>query len=992
MAGLKIHIDTSASQRASAQLRKELKTLGQEALLGEKDFKKLEDRLDKGMKADKAEKTLDHLKKTIGLTRLETAKFQAGIGDYSGAFKTMAFGADGAKKSLLGLKSAIGGLLVGGAVSAGVSKSLTQFKNFETAVVDMGKVTKRSQEELRAEVMAMDPVVGSATDLMKGYYQTISAGVTDPIKSLEFLTQAAETSKASHVEQGEVVKALSKVMAGYGDEIKSVAEASDLLFTIEKEGQTSVAELVPIIGDLAAISHEVGVSQNEMAGSLALITQTSGSTAEAATKYKSILMGLYKPQSKMKELLDSLGYSSGVAMVKELGLVDALKRVKSESESSGIAISELFESSEALVGIAALGADEFGTMTEKIAAMGEGAGSTDEAFKQWQTTFAATEEVFYNTIGKFAIEFGEEMAPSMKRGMEEFAQTLEDNKSGMIEAFKGVGVAAESTISMVGGISARMANLGAGLGLAEAGVVSWMDIATATPAEMAEIVRSFDETNEATQKTTFSIGEATDGWEEYAKSVSNAALANAEISPGVLLARPKAVAPRTPAPIDSQAELGELGGGFTDVADFILGIDEAEETVMHAWRRLDRAGIATADEVIEKRKEQYETDAAAIKEGKDADIQAARDRENAYATMYRGIGRSTEKQYEFEKDLLEKQRDNYATLTKDKITADKWFTVEHEKLLRKQALASDDLYAGTEDGLKRIEDAQKSWAQVMSDTTVDTYSQMGDNFSEFLNPLKDGFLELEDLYKGVLDSMLQSTVDKVADMAAAWVVDTGLSLAGGALSAAGGAVGGAAVDWLVDSFGFWDTGAWMVKKNQIAQLHEGEMVVPADQAEDLRKQMTGEGDYEGLADEAPGGGWESVSDVTDSVVGRAVATGMAMRAAQAAAMDPSTAASAAFSGPAIGMNIVSSAIEDRMGITGGWSFGGKVVGATLGSQFGPAAAALGKLAGSLIGDMIGDMTNTRENEALRDHLEESQGYFGGRQAFEGLQGAGTSDI
>jgi len=111
------------------------------------------------------------------------------------------------------------------------------------------------------------------TDLMKGYYQVISAGVTDPIKSLETLTTASQLAKSAHINQAEAIKGLTKLMAGYEGQIKTTAEAADLLYTIEKEGQTSVLELIPVIGGLAKVSADLKVSTDEMGASLATLSK-----------------------------------------------------------------------------------------------------------------------------------------------------------------------------------------------------------------------------------------------------------------------------------------------------------------------------------------------------------------------------------------------------------------------------------------------------------------------------------------------------------------------------------------------------------------------------------------------------------------------------------------------------------------------------------------------------------------------------------------------
>ena len=141
--------------------------------------------------------------------------------------------------------------VAGAAVTAAFTKTFLDFTKYETKLVDMAKVTSEPFDQIEAKLGTLGPILGSSKDLMEGYYQVISAGVKDPVKALETLTIAAETAKAAHVEQSEVVKGITKMMAGYEGAISSASEAADLLFSIEKEGQTTVAELIPVIGGLA---------------------------------------------------------------------------------------------------------------------------------------------------------------------------------------------------------------------------------------------------------------------------------------------------------------------------------------------------------------------------------------------------------------------------------------------------------------------------------------------------------------------------------------------------------------------------------------------------------------------------------------------------------------------------------------------------------------------------------------------------------------------
>ncbi|MDD4950930.1 MAG: phage tail tape measure protein [Desulfovibrionaceae bacterium] len=310
-----------------------------------------------------------------------------------------------------------------------VKRAHDEFKKFETALVDMARVTDQPLAEIKRNIMAMPESLGSATELMQGYYQVISSGITDSAKAMKVLTVAAKASRSAHVGQAETIKALTKLMAGFSGEVASAAEASDLLFSIEKFGQTTFAELVPIIGDVASVSKQAGVSADEMGAALASLTQTAGSTGQAATQYRGILMALLKPQEKMQQILDAMGVSSGVELVRMHGLAGALQSLAAAAAAAGIPLGKLIESREALTGLGPLLETKFSGFVRVLEGMQAKVGQTEEAFKRWQETSEATEEIFRNTIGKVAVEFGAKMAPLIHEGMRKMSDWLTEHRS-----------------------------------------------------------------------------------------------------------------------------------------------------------------------------------------------------------------------------------------------------------------------------------------------------------------------------------------------------------------------------------------------------------------------------------------------------------------------------------------------------------------------------------------------------------------------------------
>lgn len=336
--------------------------------------------------------------------------------------------------AFLGLGAGALGAVGGG---LGLGEVLSQSAAYETAVTNMAKVTDRSFSQVKADVAGLSPELGSQTQLMQGYYAVMSAGVTDSTQALDLLTVASQGSKAAQVTQAQTITALTKVMAGYAGEIKTATEASDLLFSIEKQGQTTFAELVPIIGDVAAISKQASVSSDEMGAMFAAITQTAGGTSQAATQYRAVLVSLIKPQEQMRSLLNDMGYSSGEALIKQKGLAGALMAVYDASKKSGVELGRLFESSEALTALGPLLATNFARVTANMDTMQNKAGATSRAWENYKNTLAGLWDTTRNSFNDLTVGAGEMVAPGAVEGLHALNSALgivRDNLDSIADA------------------------------------------------------------------------------------------------------------------------------------------------------------------------------------------------------------------------------------------------------------------------------------------------------------------------------------------------------------------------------------------------------------------------------------------------------------------------------------------------------------------------------------------------------------------------------
>lgn len=430
------------SRNAEQALRELQRTGSNVADVLEREFDQLGTKSDAVFEAKRqsAQRAYDRIKASGTASASEIARAERGLADQLQSIDTDQYG----KRLTMAEKfrANMGTIMAAAGVAYGAfnigREAVQQAKEFETALTDLGKVGVRDLGAAKEAIMALPPEMGSATELMKGYYQTISAGVTEPKQAMDLLTTAARAAKAAHVEQGEAIEAITKMMAGYGGEIKTAAEAADLLFGIEKMGQTSVAQLVPVIGNLAAISKQAGLSQYEMGAALSATTQTAGSTEQAATQLRAILVSLLNPNKAMSEALAELGHESGRAAVEAMGFSGVLQGLAGTSTATDKGLAAMLGSVEALTGAAPLLSSEFATYNAAMTELQGNTGAADAAFKEWQGTLAATEEIWNNTVGKVMIELGNELAPIVNQTLRDMAAWINENRVEIVSFAEGL--------------------------------------------------------------------------------------------------------------------------------------------------------------------------------------------------------------------------------------------------------------------------------------------------------------------------------------------------------------------------------------------------------------------------------------------------------------------------------------------------------------------------------------------------------------------------
>jgi len=417
---------------------------------------------------------------------------------------------------------------------AGVSGSLTASLGMATkAALDYNKQlanlqtmvgnNEKRMKEWRDGIQALSADLGKSTaDLTDGAYQVVSA-FGDSSDAMDILAISAKAATAGAAETTDAINLLSAVTKGYGDTSKEAVEsASDLAFMTVKLGQTTFPELASSIGRVVPLAASLTLSQKELFAVMATATGVTGSAAEVSTQLRGVLQSLMAPTKDMTELLNSMGYESGKAMLQELGLADTLKVIKRVQEESGKPLQAYISSIEGQTLALALSGEQADAYTEKLKQMENAAGATQDAFdaqtKGVNSAGFALEQakksiiILAQQIGqKFqpAIEQVSVVVASFAKGLTEFVDEhprIVKAVGALALALGGIAAVLGTILAVSTGLPALLAGLGALSGILAVGAPLLVGLAAVAGAIML-IIKYWDNISAAVKA----------GWETIIK-------------------------------------------------------------------------------------------------------------------------------------------------------------------------------------------------------------------------------------------------------------------------------------------------------------------------------------------------------------------------------------------------------------------------------------------------------------------------------------------
>ena len=288
--------------------------------------------------------------------------------------------------------------------------------DFEDAMAKVNTIADTSDtgvslENLEKQIISLSDETGvAATEIADNVYNAISAGQKTG-DAVNFVGEATKLAVAGFAETGDALDILTTIMNAYGLEAEDVTRVSDVLISTQNLGKTTVAELSSAMGKAIPTAKANGVEIEDLAGAYAVMTSNGIATAETTTYLNSMMNELGKQGSSVQKAFakGTEGIKKGGLTMKEamdsgMSLTDILGVLDTEAQKSGTTIANLFGSAEAGKAANVLW-DNADKLNDAVAAMGDSAGATDEAFAKMDTT-SRQAQIALNQLKNSAIDLG----------------------------------------------------------------------------------------------------------------------------------------------------------------------------------------------------------------------------------------------------------------------------------------------------------------------------------------------------------------------------------------------------------------------------------------------------------------------------------------------------------------------------------------------------------------------------------------------------------
>lgn len=221
------------------------------------------------------------------------------------------------------------------------------------------------------------------------------------------------------------VTGINKILENYPGLKGNAALAANILNAAQRSGSTNVEQLASSLPDVLGIASSQGISAEDAAATVAVLSKSLGSTAQATTATRGLILALTQPEKGARAALRQVGIDPTPQAVGKVGWIKQLEKLGAILERRPDLAKVLVPNTEGLSGAAKL---DKGTIAkiQQVAAEARADYETglglQQSFERVQQSTSAEMAKTKEAMNELSGTIGAEVVPSLRV----FAQYLRD--------------------------------------------------------------------------------------------------------------------------------------------------------------------------------------------------------------------------------------------------------------------------------------------------------------------------------------------------------------------------------------------------------------------------------------------------------------------------------------------------------------------------------------------------------------------------------------
>ena len=313
----------------------------------------------------------------------------------------------------------------------------------------------------------------SATQSANAMSELASAGFTTT-EIMSAMPGLLDLAASGNIGLAEAANIASSTLRGFGLEASQSSHVSDVLAEAAARTNAGITDMGMAMGYIAPVASAMGVSIEETAAAVGLLSNAGIQGSKAGTVLRSALSSLAKPSKEASELMANLGFNAYDTNGKMIPLNKIIANL--QKSMSGLtdkqkqnALVTIF-GQEALSGMLALiaaGPDELNNLTNGFENCD---GSAKKMADTMQNNLQGKVTQFKSALEGAGIAIGENLIPSLTKIVVQGFGKLDSSTQSMIVNFGLMAIAAGPVISFIGKLTTGIGSLVSGISAAVSGV------------------------------------------------------------------------------------------------------------------------------------------------------------------------------------------------------------------------------------------------------------------------------------------------------------------------------------------------------------------------------------------------------------------------------------------------------------------------------------------------------------------------------------------